>query len=150
MALSVVIGKTSSEKRALDKTVSSTVSLTGTLHNESNVVNPSVLVKCSAETIATCNYMTISNFGRSYFITDITSISKDLCLVSGHCDVLSTYKTGIRLNTATVARTAASGNWNNLLVDPMKKITNQRITTTQTGWSAFPKTDFSIMLITAG
>lgn len=150
MAITVNIGVTSSEKRALDKSVSTTKSVSGTLHNQSNIVNPSVLCKCNAESIATCNYMTIPDFGRKYFITDITAVSNDLCIVSGHCDVLSTYKAGIRANTATVARSATEGNWNLLLNDPMMKVNNKKITKVKTGFKGFPKNQFSIMLITAG
>lgn len=150
MEITVNIGVTSSEKRALDKLVSTTKSVSGTLHNQSNIVNPSILCKCNAESIATCNYMEISDFGRKYFITDITAISNDLCIVSGHCDVLSTYKAGIRANTATVARSATEGNWNLLLNDPMMKVNNKKITKVKTGFTAFPKNQFSIMLITAG
>ncbi|MBQ1296554.1 MAG: hypothetical protein IIY21_21080 [Clostridiales bacterium] len=150
MSITVNIGVTSSEKRALDKSVSTTKSVSGTLHNQSNIVNPSILCKCNAESIATCNYMEISDFGRKYFITDITAVSNDLCIVSGHCDVLSTYKAGIRANTATVARSATEGNWNLLLNDPMMKVNNKKITKVKTGFTAFPKNQFSIMLITAG
>ena len=150
MAITVNIGVTSSEKRALDKSVSTTKSVSGTLHNQSNIVNPSILCKCNAESIATCNYMEISDFGRKYFITDITAVSNDLCIVSGHCDVLSTYKAGIRANTATVARSATEGNWNLLLNDPMMKVNNKKITKVKTGFKGFPKNQFSIMLITAG
>ena len=150
MSFSVTIGKTTSEKRALDKSVSTVKTCTGVLQNESNVVNPSILCKCSASSIATANYMTISDFGRKYFITDITAVSNDLCLVSGHCDVLSTYASGIRSNTATIARSATEGNWNLLLNDPMIKVNNKKITKVKTGFHGFPKNQFSIMLITAG
>lgn len=150
MSFSVTIGRTSSEKRALDKSVSTVKTCTGVLQNESNVVNPSILCKCSASSIATANYMTISDFGRKYFITDITAVSNDLCLVSGHCDVLSTYASGIRSNTATIARSATEGNWNLLLNDPMIKVNNKKITKVKTGFKGFPKNQFSIMLITMG
>ena len=150
MSFSVTIGKTTSEKRALNKSVSTVKTCTGVLQNESNVVNPSILCKCSASSIATANYMTISDFGRKYFITDITAVSNDLCLVSGHCDVLSTYASGIRSNTATIARSATEGNWNLLLNDPMIKVNNKKITKVKTGFKGFPKNQFSIMLITMG
>ena len=150
MSFSVTIGKTTSEKRALDKSVSTVKTCTGVLQNESNVVNPSILCKCSASSIATANYMTISDFGRKYFITDITAVSNDLCLVSGHCDVLSTYASGIRSNMATIARSATEGNWNLLLNDPMIKVNNKKITKVKTGFKGFPKNQFSIMLITMG
>lgn len=151
MAFEVQLGVTSSEKRSLDKSVSSVWSGSGTLKNESNVVNPSILISTSASSVARCNYMTIPDFGRKYFITDITAVAANLCIVSGHCDVLSTYKEGIRSNTAVIARSAAEGNWNLLLTDPMMKLNNQMKTNIiKGGFGSFPKDQSTIMLITAG
>ena len=150
MSFSVSFGVTTSEKRQLDKAVSYAVSLTGNLRNETNVVNPTILVEANVSTLAGCNYMSIPTFHRVYFITDIRSISNNLCEVSGHCDVLSTYKDGIRSNNAIVGRSATKGNWNLYLNDPMLKITNKSIILNKTGWTAFPKDNFSLMLITMG
>lgn len=150
MALNVSLGTTSSEKRQLDKTVSYSHTYQGTLHNESNIVNPSILIKVPASAIAGCNYMSISDFGRLYFITDITAVSAELSLVSGHCDVLSTYKTGIRTNSAIISRSSQQGNWNLYLNDPMLKVNSKSEIITKKGWSSFPKDQFSLMLITMG
>lgn len=148
--MNISFGVTTSEKRQLDKTVSYSVNLSGTLRNETNVVNPTILVEANVSTLAACNYMSIPVFGRFYFITDIRSISDKLCEVSGHCDVLSTYKAGIRANNAIVGRSATKGNWNLYLNDPMLKVTNKSNIITKTGWTAFPKDQFSLMLITMG
>lgn len=150
MAFTVSFGTTSSEKRQLDKSVSYTASLTGILRNNTGVVNPSILVEANVSTIAGCNYMSIPTFGRLYFITEIVSISDDLCEVTGHCDVLSTYKAGIRVNSAIVGRSAQQGNWNLYLNDPMLKVNSKSEIITKKGWTAFPKDQFSLMLITMG
>lgn len=149
--MNIAFGSTTSEKRELDKTVSYSVSLSGTLRNETNVVNPSILVEANISTLAGCNYMSIPAFNRVYFITDIRSISKSLCEVSGHCDVLSSFKSGIRSNIAVVGRSATQGNWNLFLNDPMTKVTNKStIITKHAGFKQFPKNQFSLMLITMG
>lgn len=150
MSFTVSFGVTTSEKRQLDKSVSYAVSLSGTLRNQTNVVNPTILVEANVSTLAGCNYMSIPSFHRVYFITDVRSISNELCEVSGHCDVLSTYKDGIRSNNAIVGRSATRGNWNLYLNDPMLKVTNKSIILNKTGWAAFPKDQFSLMLITMG
>lgn len=150
MSFTVSFGSTTSEKRQLDKAVSYSVSVTGVLRNETNVVNPSILVEANISTLSGCNYMSIPSFNRVYFITDIRSINNKLCEVSGHCDVLSTYKEGIRSNNAIVGRSATRGNWNLYLNDPMLKVTNKSIILNKTGWTAFPKDQFSFMLITMG
>lgn len=148
--MNISFGVTSSEKRQLDKSVSYALSLSGTLRNETNVVNPTILVEANVSTLAGCNYMSIPAFHRQYFITDIRSISDDLCEVSGHCDVLSTYKSGIRSNIAVVSRSATEGNWNLFLNDPMMKVTNKSNIITKTGFKSFPKNQFSLMIITLG
>lgn len=109
-AFEVKIGITKSEKTALDKTVTSETTYSGTLINNSNVINPSILIRESADNIATKNYMTISKFGRKYFITEITALTADTCMVSGHVDVLSTYKSDIRKNNAIVGRSETNYN----------------------------------------
>ena len=150
MAFSVSIGTCASEKRALDKSFSAVTTVTGTLRNESNVVNPSILVEVGVGTIATCNYMEIPTFGRKYYITDMTSMGDNLTLVSGHCDVLSTYAKGIRQNTAIVARSATQGNWNLLMNDNQIKLNNKKKIIVKKGFTAFPKNQFSMILITTG
>lgn len=150
MSFSVSFGSTSSEKRELDKTVSYSVTLTGTLRNASSVVDPVIVIDQSASTLATCNYMSIPTFGRYYFITDVVALSDQLCEVHGHCDVLSTYKAGIRTNRAIIGRSAQEGNWNLFLTDPMMKVTNKSSIITRQGFKSFPKNQFSLMIVTMG
>ena len=112
---------TKSEKTALDKTMETGgTSLSGTLINNSNVVNPSVLCHVSAETVAGYNYMKIPSFNRHYFITEITALTHDTCLVQGHVDVLSTYKDEIRNNGGIIGR--QENKWNLYLDDNMIKV----------------------------
>ena len=150
MSFSVSIGTCSSEKRALDKSFSAVTTVSGTLRNESNVVNPSILIEVGVGTIATCNYMEIPTFGRKYYITDMTSMGDNLTLVSGHCDVLATYKDGIRSNTAVISRSATEGNWNLFLNDNMTKINNRKKIIVRKGFTAFPKNQFTMILVTTG
>lgn len=147
MSVTVNVGVTTSEKRALTKSFSTTVSKSGTLRNETNVVNPSILLNCSAESIATCNYMTIPDFGRKYFITDITAVTNELCIVSGHTDVLSTYASQIRANPAIIGR--SSSNYNLYLDDNIFKVDSRTIVQTKKFSGSFDDTP-SIILITVG
>ena len=148
--MDISFGVTSSEKRQLDKSVSYAVSVSGTLRNETNVVNPTIVVEANISTLAGCNYMSIPAFHRQYFITDIRSLNNKLCEVSGHCDVLSTYKDGIRANTAIVGRSATQGNWNLLMNDTQIKLNNKKQIIVKKGFTPFPKNQFSMILITTG
>lgn len=123
MSFACKLYQTLSEKTALDKVMETGgTELSGTLINNSNVVNPSVLCHVSAETVAAYNYMIIPNFNRRYFITEITALTETTCMVLGHVDVLATYKSAIRDNTAVVAR--AENKWNLYLDDNMIKVSS--------------------------
>lgn len=148
--MNISFGVTRSEKRQLDKSVSYSVSLSGTLRNETNVVNPTIVIEANISTLAGCNYMSIPAFHRQYFITDIRALSDELCEVSGHCDVLSTYASDIRSNTAIVARSATQGNWNLLMNDNQIKLNTNKKIIVRKGFTAFPKNQFSMILITLG
>lgn len=144
MSITVNLGTNTSDVRCIDKSVSTVKTCSGSLRNESNIVNPSILVEANAESIATCNYMEIPEFGRKYFITDIQAVTNKLSIVSGHCDVLSTYKNAIRSSPAIVSRSYNAG-------DPFINDGSIRTKTTKSykvvrGFAKF--NDYSIILVT--
>ena len=61
-----------SEKNKINKSLTTGVTLSGTLRNESNVVNPSIVISIENPTIY--NYAYIEDFKRYYFITDYISL----------------------------------------------------------------------------
>lgn len=115
MAFTVALQSNSSPKNQLDKSISGVLSVNGTLKEGTSVIDPVILVRAPLSTLVNANYMTISAFGRSYFITDIRSIRNDLVEISGHVDVLSTYAAGIRGNNAIIYR--QENDWNLYLDD---------------------------------
>lgn len=130
MSFSCTLYKTKSEKTALTKTMESgSKSYSGTLLNNSNVVDPSVLLHVGADTIAKFNYMDIPDFGRKYFITEITALTTDTCMVTAHCDVLSTYASEIRGNSGIVGR--ATNMWHKYMNDNMIKVDSRPQIVTQ-------------------
>ena len=143
--MTINFGVCNSDKRALTKSIGGGPSMSGTLRNETSVVNPTILIEGNIETISGCNYMEIPAFHRKYFITDVTSVSDDLCMVSGHCDVLSTYASGIRSNQAILGRSAS--NWNLYINDGSFKVTNKtKIVTKVGGLKAFHNKSSIIMV----
>lgn len=115
MSFSVAIKRNNSENNKVDKSTNTITTLTGTLREGTSIINPTILVECSMSNIKTANYMTISDFGRSYFITDIKSIRNGILEISGHVDVLSTYSSAIKSCKAIVHRQA--NDWNLYLND---------------------------------
>ena len=126
MSFTCNLYKTKSDTRALTKVMESgSKSFSGTLINDSNIINPSILIKIGADEIATFNYMEISTFGRKYFITDITALTETTCIVSGHVDVLSTYASEIRALKGVIAR--QENKWNLYLDDNLFKVDSRTI-----------------------
>lgn len=106
MSFNITLQKFSGEKIALDKTTTDLITVSGVLREETSIVNPVIRIAGDLSNYVKADYMTIPVFGRSYFITDIRSVRDGLFEVSGHCDVLSSFKTGIRANRAIIRRGA--------------------------------------------
>ena len=104
MSFAINLGKTDSPANSLNKMFNSKISLTGTLRNESEIIDPTIIINTSSADIFLCNYMKIAIFGRSYFITSIKSIRNGIYEVQGHCDVLSSFASEIRANNAIILR----------------------------------------------
>lgn len=127
--MTIVIQTNSSEREKLDKTLTTVATLTGDLRAETSILDPVILVSGRLETLRTANYMTIPDFSRNYFITSIRSIRDNLVEISGHVDVLSTYKSQIRANSAIIRR--SENNWNlylndgSLMVEQRPKVITQ-------------------------
>lgn len=94
----------SSEFAALDKVLTQVASMTGTLREETSIIDPVVTVEGLEPYIAQVNYAYIPEFGRYYFINNIESVRTNLWRISMHVDVLHTYAAGIRENSAIIER----------------------------------------------
>lgn len=127
----------SAEVNRVDKTEYLTPAgvLSGALREECSIVSPSITFK--QESVPTFNYVYIEIFGRYYFVTGMTSVSKDLWRMSLSCDVLMTWKDDIRALTAIIARQETS--YNPLLLDSdLPAQANQNITVAE-----FPESGFA-------
>lgn len=82
-----------SERQAINKSLSSGVTLLGSLRNESSIINPIILIEI--DNPSGYNYMYIPEFGRYYFITDAVSVRTGLWRISGAVDVLMSFASDI-------------------------------------------------------
>lgn len=96
MSFNVLLQKNMSENNRLDKEIQNLFNFSGTLKNESSIIDPTILIEISADSLKECNYMTISTFGRSYFVTNIKSIRSNLTEITAHCDVISSFKSELK------------------------------------------------------
>ena len=117
--MDITLQRNNSEKNKLDKNITDIVTLSGTLREQTSIINPVIVIEEDLSSFVNCNYMTISAFNRSYFINNITSINNNLFEISAHVDVLSTYKSQIRENSAIIARQEKK--WNLYLNDGVFK-----------------------------
>lgn len=94
-----------SDKIVVDKEISQIGSdVTGTLREGCSIIDP--VIKFEAPTginLLSANYAYISEFGRYYYINNIKCVG-NLFECYMHVDVLKTYESGIRSNSAVVAR----------------------------------------------
>lgn len=104
--MNIILYVNNSEKNKIGKNLTNDFSLSGTLRDATDIINPIILVELNE--IANYNYCYISNFKRYYFITDITVIRTGLYAISLSVDVLESFKSDIKnlsvilLNTENV------------------------------------------------
>lgn len=100
----------------VDKSITSMFTLTGTLRDGTSIIDPQFLVDASVDAFVGCNYVTVPEFGRSYFIRNIESFRNNLSIISCHVDVLSSFASEIRENVGIV-RKQENVNAYNLYID---------------------------------
>lgn len=91
-----------SENNKVGKNITSITTVTGVLKNSCSIITPTIEINIS--NVPMVNYAYIPQFGRYYFITDITSTVNGLWSISLKCDVLESFKRNIYENTAILAR----------------------------------------------
>lgn len=143
--MTIKLYKTPSEVNKVTKVLNNELELTGELRESSSVITP--IIKIEDDDLTDYNYAYIPEFGRYYFITNITSVRNGLWEVAMRVDVLMTYATEIKANTAVIARN--SNLWNLYYQDEQFKILNyETIQTKSFGNPLSPNSQ--IVLICAG
>lgn len=118
--MTIQIQQTTSEKNRIGKTISNLYTASGALREGTSIINPVIRISgANVPDLKNANYMYIPDFNRYYFITDIKSIRNGLVEIAGHVDVLQTYSSQIRNNTAIIKRNANS--WNLYIEDGLFK-----------------------------
>ena len=103
-----------SPNNKIDKVLTYTHTLQGTLKDSTSIVDPVILVELTSP-VLNVNYARIQAFGRYYFVTNIIQIRTDLWEIHMHCDVLKSFSEGILGSPAIIAK--SESNWNLYLND---------------------------------
>lgn len=138
MAFDVILKVNSSPVEKIGKTLSEGLSFSCTLKGDTSILKPTVIL-ASPASVSGYNYMQIPEFNRSYFIDDIVSVRNGVWEISGHVDVLETYKDAILANSAVIKR--QTGMYNLYLDDPeFKTYAYEQIQTKKFPANGFLKT----------
>lgn len=129
MAFTITLQTNNSESIRVDKSLTDIAALTGTLRNDTSIIEPTFRIEGDVSQYLTANYCTVPAFGRSYFINNVRSLRANLFEIVCHVDVLSSFKTGLRSNSAIIHR--SERNWNLYLNDGSLKTTQNPSISTQ-------------------
>lgn len=102
--MNIVLYTNASEINAVDKKLTELTTLTGTLREQSSIIDPVITISGIDSYVGQMNYAYIPDFNRYYFITNVESVRNNLWKVSFHVDVLFTYRDAIRENSAIIER----------------------------------------------
>lgn len=116
MAFQIVAQTNTSENNHIDKQLTTIGTYSGVLRDGCSIIDPVIVVEAGIDELIGCNYLTIAEFGRSYFVRNISSIRSQLTELSCHVDVLSSFASEIRANVGIVRR-AESDDLYNLYLD---------------------------------
>lgn len=138
----IEIYQNSAEVNRVDKTgyLTNVGTLSGALRDECSMLTPSIVYQSSD--VPTFNYVYIPIFNRYYFVTSLSSVSKNVWRMELNCDVLMSYREQIKLLSGIIGR--QENTYNDYLVDsevPTENspqvtiidIPSSTFTTTQTG-----------------
>ena len=102
--MNIILYQNISEYNAVNKSINELTTLTGTLREESSIIDPIITISDIDSYVGSMNYAYIPDFNRYYFITNIESVNSNLWRVSFHVDVLYTYRAQIKSNSAIIER----------------------------------------------
>lgn len=140
MAFDILIQQNASERNKVDKDITTLATITGTLRQETSIIDPVFIVAGDLDDFIDVNYLTVSSFGRSYFVNNIRSVRSGLVELTCHVDVLSSFAAAIRTNSAIIRR--QENNWNLYLNDGTFKVYQNPIVLTKAFPSGFTTQEY--------
>lgn len=121
--------------------------VTGNFKGECNLLTPVIEITpttnlTQANILKKGNYAYIPDFSRYYYITDITAVSKDIIRLNMRVDVLMSFATEIRENTAIIERQEKADASNTYLSDYELKLYNEPYVETYAFTNGFTSDNF--------
>lgn len=131
------------------------LSLTGTLRDDSSIVDPVIMVECANPIVA--NYAYIDEFSRYYYIRNIeayrsyqdeNNVMHNLWIITMHTDVLKTFSEGILGSPCIVGK--SSNRFNLYLNDNSYKVKQNDLISVQRFPDGFNLGDMTYVLTLLG
>ena len=101
--MEIILYYNNSEKIKLDKELTQIGTIEGRLFQDTSITKPSIMFDLDTA-VFSANYLYISQFNRYYFITDVINVSANKWQIQARVDVLTSFKSAIRENTAIIER----------------------------------------------
>ena len=108
--MNILLYKTTNANNDLNKTISNKVELVGALRDAPSIIAPSILIQSNP---IGYNYAYIPEFGRYYYIKNITAFRKGAYIVDLKCDVLMSFKEEILHMSGIVSRLTSGDEYAN-------------------------------------
>lgn len=140
MAFEIQIQRNNSENNRVTKDVTLLATIEGTLRQETSIIDPVFLIAGDLDDYVDVNYCTVDSFGRSYFVNNIRSVRSGLVELTCHVDVLSSFASQIRANTAIIRR--QENQWNLYLNDGTFRVYQNPTVLTKAFPSGFTTQEF--------
>lgn len=140
MSFDITLQTSHSELNKVDKILDDIATLSGVLKDGTSIIDPIFLIKADVVDCIGCNYLTVPEFGRSYFVTNISSIRNNLVEIACHVDALSSFASQIRSNYAIIHK--QKDRWNLYLNDGTFRVYQNPIIITKAFPSGFTTQEF--------
>lgn len=135
-----------SDSNVVNKNIELKTSLSGSLRDECSITDPTILIEYSGAFDFT--YMMIPEFNRYYYIKSIVAVRTGLWAVTGHVDVLMSFKEYFYNCYGIVSR--QENLYNLYLDDDRLKVTSKRKYVTKTFQTPALSSPYNVVLILAG
>lgn len=116
--MNIALYHNASEPNKISKNITAlNLSMSGSLRNETEVVNPIIRIEGNASLLQSANYAYIEELNRYYYITDMKSVRNNIIELHLHCDVLMSFNlsgvSGIVIESENVSanRYLTGRNW---------------------------------------
>lgn len=113
--MEIILYDNKSDAKVVDKDIDIVQSFTGSLKKATSITDPIIQLSDLNHAVKWVNYMYIPQFNRYYFITSVVTVNNNLWEITGHVDVLMSFKDEIRNQEAIILRNQY--NYNSELYD---------------------------------